>query len=230
MDPARPFLVFDLDGTLVDSAPDLVDALNTILRREGIASLPIEQARKYVGHGGRMLIRQGMEAQGVTIPEARLEVLFAAFLATYEKGLSAKTRPYPGVEAALDRLAAEGHAMAVCTNKTEKLARLVLRDLGLAPRFRAVCGQDTFQVSKPNGATLKLTVERAGGNPRHAIMIGDSATDVSTARDAGVPVIAVAFGYASEPVETLRPDRIISSFAMLPDAVASLAKNCGFNK
>lgn len=217
-----PLLVFDLDGTLVDSAPDLIAALNTILARDGIAPLSLERGRKFVGRGGRVLIENGLAASGATVSPARLEEMFAAFLAVYESHLAERTVYYPGVEAALDRLAAKGHAFAVCTNKFEKPAKMLIRALGGVDRFRAVCGQDTFPVSKPNAGALRLTIEKAGGDPRRAIMIGDTATDVSTAKNAGLPVVAVDFGYAPEPVATLDPDAVISHFDDLDAAVAKL--------
>ena len=217
-----PAVVFDLDGTLVDSAPDLVDALNAILARDGIAPLPLERARKFVGRGGRILIRLGYEAQGMQVSDARIEDLFPAYLAQYEEHLADRTLPFPGVIDALDRLAASGHVLAVCTNKYEKPARMLLGALGLTARFAAIVGADTFPVSKPNGAVLHRTIERAGGDPKRAILVGDTATDVWTARNAGLPVICVDFGYAPEPMAELRPDRVISHFDELAGAVAEV--------
>ena len=177
-----PLIVFDLDGTLVDSAPDLVDSLNAILGREGIPAFPLERARKFVGRGGRMMIRQGLDAAGATVSDNRLEEMFSAFLAHYEQHLSDKTRFYPGVEAALDRLQAEGHGLAICTNKFEKPSRMLIHDLGADARFRTICGQDTFPVFKPNPAMLRLTIEKAGGDATRAIMVGDTSTDIETAK------------------------------------------------
>ena len=215
-------IVFDLDGTLVDSAPDLIGALNVILAREGLAPVPLEQGRTFVGKGGRVMLRRGFAAQGRALDDSRLEQLFAAFLAYYDEHLTIKTRFYPGVEAALDRLASEGFSFAICTNKLEHSSRKLIEGLGATARFRAICGQDTFPVSKPNGATLHRTIEKAGGTAAGAIMVGDTETDIATARDAGVPVIAVDFGYAPEPVATLGPDRVISHFDELDAAVAAL--------
>lgn len=219
-----PLIVFDLDGTLVDSAPDLVAALNAILAREGIAALPLERARKFVGRGGRVLIRLGLEAQGASVSDGRLEEMFSAYLAEYETRLSDETRPFPGALAALDTLAAAGHRFAICTNKYEKPARMLLRDLGLTERFAAIVGADTFPVHKPDGAVLRLTVEKAGGDPARAIMVGDTKTDVDTARNAGLPVIGLDFGYAPEAMADLAPDRIVSHFDALPAAVAALCQ------
>jgi phosphoglycolate phosphatase len=217
-----PLIVFDLDGTLVDSAPDLIDALNVVLGREGLGPLPVSIARKFVGRGGRALIRQGFAASGREISDSRLEAVFAAFLAHYERHLTDKTVLYDGVDAALDALAIAGHRFAVCTNKFERAARLLLRQLGCAERFAAIAGQDTFPVSKPNGGALRLTIEKAGGDPARAIMVGDTATDVATARDACLPVVVVDFGYGAEPAAALKADKIIGHFNELPDAVQAL--------
>lgn len=219
-----PTIVFDLDGTLVDSAPDLIDSLNVILGRDGRPPLPLEQGRKFVGRGGRVMLRRGLEASGAGVSDARLDEMFAAFLAHYQDHLSLKTRFYPGVEAALDALAAAGHRLAICTNKFESPAKKLIEELGATERFAAICGQNTFATSKPHGATLRLTVEKAGGDPTHAIMVGDTETDVNTARNAGLPVIAVDFGYAPEPIATLNPDHLISHFDQLGAAVSALSQ------
>lgn len=218
-----PTIVLDLDGTLVDSAPDIVDALNVVLVREGLSAVPLEQGRKYVGGGGRVLIRRGLAGAGREVSDARLEEMFAAFLAHYEEHLADKTLFYPGVEGALDELLTRGHRLAVCTNKFERPARKLLKALGAAEKFATIVGQDTFAVSKPNGAVLKRTIEKAGGHAERAIMVGDTITDIAAARDAGLPVIAVTFGYAPEPVENLGPDRVISHFGDLPGVVAEVA-------
>jgi len=221
-DPRPRLIVFDLDGTLVDSAPDLIDALNVILGREGLAPVPLEQGRTFVGKGGRVMLRRGLAAHGRQVTDARLDELFAAFLAYYNEHLTEKTRFYPGAEAALDRLEATGFAFAICTNKLEHSSRKLIEELGATARFKAICGQDTFPVSKPNGAMLHRTIDKAGGDAATAIMVGDTETDILTARDARVPVIAVDFGYATEPVATLGPDRVISHFDELDAAVGAL--------
>jgi phosphoglycolate phosphatase len=224
----QPLIVFDLDGTLVDSAPDLIDSLNVILAREGHAPLPLEEGRKLVGAGGRVLIRRGFEISGASLSESRLEELFASYLATYEQHITDKTLFYPGAVAALDRLAAAGWSFAILTNKYEHPAVKLVKALGAYSWFKTICGQDTFPVSKPNGATLRLTIEKAGGDFERSIMVGDTITDVTTAKNAGRPVIAVDFGYADRPVADMAPDRIISHFDELFDAVASVQE--GFSK
>ena len=217
-----PLIVFDLDGTLVDSAPDLIDSLNAILAREGLAPIPLAQGRKFVGKGGRIMLKRGLAASGREVSEGRLDELFAAFLAYYNEHLTVKTRFYPGAEAALDRLAAAGHAFAICTNKLEVSSRKLIHELDASAYFRTICGQDTFAVSKPNGAVLRLTIEKAGGDPARALLVGDTETDIATARDAGLPVIGVDFGYAPEPIANLGPDKVIGHFDELDAAVAAL--------
>jgi len=219
---AAPTIVFDLDGTLIDTAPDLVDTLNVVLAREGLPPVPYETARNLIGGGSRMMIKRGVEAEGRVFPPAKLEQLFADFIAHYSEHIADRSRPFPELIDALDSLAADGWRFAVCTNKLERLSILLLAQLGLADRFAAICGQDTFGMQKPDPEVLRRTVAAAGGGLQDAIMIGDSLTDIRTARAAGIPVIAVDFGYTERPVEEFGPDRIISRFSQLPTAVAGL--------
>ncbi len=215
-------LVFDLDGTLIDTAPDLVDTLNVVFAREGLPPVPYETARNLIGGGARMMIVRGIEAKGRTLAPVEIDRLFRNFIAHYSKHIADRSRPFPGLTDALDELAADGCRFAVCTNKLEYLSVLLLKQLGLADRFAAICGQDSFGVQKPDPEVLRRTVTAAGGTLRSAIMIGDSLTDIRAARAAGIPVIAVDFGYTARPVSELGPDRIISRFAQLPAAVAEL--------
>jgi phosphoglycolate phosphatase len=217
-----PTLVFDLDGTLIDTAPDLIDTLNVVFAREGLPPVPYDAARNMIGGGARMMIKLGVEAEGRDLSPAKLDVLFADFIAHYSAHIADRSRPFPGLSEALDALAAQGHRFAVCTNKLEGLSVALLEALGLAGRFAAICGQDTFGMQKPDPEILRRTIAAAGGAPAHAIMIGDSLTDIRTARAAGVPVIAVDFGYTDRPVTELGPDRVISRFAQLPAAIADL--------
>lgn len=217
-----PLIVFDLDGTLVDSAPDLVDALNTVLMREGLRPLPLEEARKMVGAGGRVLIRRGLEANGASVSDARLEEMFAAFLACYDDHIVDKTVFYPGAERAMDRLSDAGWSLAILTNKYEKPAIKLVTALGALGRFKTVCGQNTFPVCKPDAGALFATIDKAGGDPRQTIMVGDTITDIATAQNAKLPVIAVDFGYADRPVATMGPDRVISHFDELFAAASTL--------
>jgi len=220
---AAPTIVFDLDGTLIDTAPDLVDTLNVVFAREGWPPVPYETARNTIGGGARMMIARGIAAEGIAIAPAKLEQLFADFIAHYTEHLADRSRPFPGLTDALDVLASGGCRFAVCTNKLERLSVLLLKQLKLADRFAAICGQDTFGIQKPNPEVLRRTVTAAGGSLPHAIMIGDSVTDIRTARAAGIPVIAVDFGYSERPVSELGPDRIISHFAQLRSAIAAIS-------
>jgi phosphoglycolate phosphatase len=217
-------IVFDLDGTLIDTAPDLVATLNTVFAREGLPPVPYDTARNLIGGGARLMIKRGVEAEGRDFTQAKLDALFADFIAHYSAHIADRSQPFPGLIDALDALATQGHRFAVCTNKLERLSVALLEALGLAHRFAAICGQDTFGMQKPDPEVLRRTIAAAGGDPRHAIMIGDSLTDIRTARAAGVPVIAVDFGYTDRPVSELGPDRIISEFAQLPAAVAALGR------
>jgi len=220
----QPILVFDLDGTLADTAGDLVSTLNAILEREGLSGIAFDEARAMVGAGARALVQRGLAAHGVKASEARLDALFAEFLAHYEAHIADATVLYPGVAEALDRFEGAGWGFAVCTNKIEYPSILLLTALGVAKRFRAICGKDTFAVSKPDGEALLQTIARAGGDRRRAIMVGDSKTDIDTARNANIPVVAVDFGYTDQPVSTFKPDRIISHFDELWDAVEGLSE------
>jgi len=217
-----PCLVFDLDGTLVDTAHDLIGALNVLLTRERLAPLALADARPLVGAGARALIERGFACQGAPLEAARADALVRDFLAHYEAHIADESRFFPGALAALDRFQAAGFRLAVCTNKPEALARLLLQKLSAADRFAAICGRGSFPMHKPDPRTLWLTIDAAEGDARRAVMVGDSRTDIDTARAAGTPAVAVDFGYTDTPVAALSPDRVISHFDELWDAVASL--------
>jgi len=219
-----PLLVFDLDGTLVDTAPDLIDTLNVVFAREGLPPVLHESARKLIGGGIKAMIVRGLEAERRAIIPDEVERMFAEFIEHYSVHVADRSRPFPGLESALDLLAERGHRFSVCTNKLERLSLMLLRALNLAGRFAAICGQDTFGVLKPDPEVLHRTVAAAGGEHGNAIMIGDSLTDIRTARAANVPVIAVSFGYSERPVAEYGPDRLINAFAQLPAAVSALAR------
>jgi phosphoglycolate phosphatase len=217
-----PIAVFDLDGTLAETAGDLVGTLNAILAQEGLAPLALAQARDMIGAGAKALIRRGFEAAGETLDDARLETLFVAFLDHYGRHLCDHSHLFPGVTQALDDLAARGFALAVCTNKVEAHALALLELLEVSGRFSAICGRDTFAHFKPDPRHITLTIERAGGDPARAVMVGDSRADIDAAKAAGIPVIAVPFGYTDLPVEAFGPDRVIAHFDELLEAVDAL--------
>lgn len=215
-------LVFDLDGTLVDTAPDLLTTLNIVLAREGIPPVGREEIVGYVGSGARAMLERAFRGAGRPLPPDRHAALFADYLAEYDRHLVEASVPYAGAEAMLDRFAADGWLLAVCTNKLEAPARRLLDLLGLAPRFAAISGQDTFGVSKPHPRHLTETIRAAGGIPERAIMVGDSQVDIDTGRAAGVPVIAVTFGYSPVPVAGLNPSAVVDRLDDLFDAAGRL--------
>jgi phosphoglycolate phosphatase len=220
--PLRTTIVFDLDGTLVDTAPDLVATLNTVFVGEGLRAMPFETVRATIGRGARSMIERGLTAQGQRFEAKDIDRLYTTYIEHYAAHIADHSRPFPGLEAALDELSARGYRFAVCTNKLEWLSLRLLDALGLTPRFNFVCGQDTFGVQKPDPDVLRKTILKARGSVDRAVMVGDSATDIATARAADVPVIAVDFGYTETPIAELMPDRIISDFAALPAAILDL--------
>ena len=221
MAPSR-IVVFDLDGTLVDTAPDLINALNFVLHREGIAPVPLAKARNMIGAGARKMIERGLELEDRVMGVDDLNRLMKDFVAYYAEHIADESRPFEGLEAAPDELEAQGFRFAVCTNKLEWLSKLLLDKLNLSKRFAAICGADTFGVAKPDPVILRQTLARAGGALAGAIMVGDAGPDVGVARRAGIPVIGVEFGYTDVPIAELKPDRLIGHFRELPAAVNSL--------
>src|ERR1700733_10641204 len=216
-------IVFDLDGTLVDTAPDLINALNWVLDREGLPPVPLQSARAMIGAGARRLIERGLELEGRAASFEDVTRLTGDFIDYYAAHIADASRPFDGLESALDDLAALGYRFAVCTNKLEWLSKRLLDQLGLGARFSAICGADTFGISKPDPAILQQTILRAGGQLSSAIMVGDAGPDIGVARRAGVPVIGVEFGYTDVPMANLKPDRLINHMRELPAAVRSLA-------
>lgn len=210
-----PTIVFDLDGTLVDTAPDLLDSLNHVITGEGLAPAPADQLRAYVGHGARAMLQRAYGAQGRPLDEVTRERLFEAFIEHYIAGMPGRSQPFPGARNCVERFSKAGWRLAVCTNKFEQASRALLDALDLSDPFTAICGADTFAVRKPDPDHLTGTIELAGGAADNALMIGDSKTDIDTAKAAAIPVVAVDFGYATEQVATLGPDRIISHFDAL---------------
>ena len=215
-------VVFDLDGTLVDTAPDLIHALNYVLDREGLPPVPLHAARTMIGAGARRLIERGLELEGRAVALEDLDRLTRDFIDYYADHIADTSRPFEGLEDALDDLAARGYRFAVCTNKLEWLSKLLLDRLGLSARFSAICGADTFGIAKPDPAILRQTVARAGGEMSSTVMVGDAGPDIGVARRASVPVIGVEFGYTEVPIAELKPDLLIGHMNQLPAAVETL--------
>ena len=217
-----PTIVYDLDGTLADTAEDLMATLNWLLAREGFTPLKVESAGSLLGAGARGLIKSGFAASGRSLDPEAIERLFRDYLEHYNAHIAVRTQLYPGVDKALAAFDRAGWRQAICTNKIERSAKLLIQKLGIANRFAFVCGQDTFGIGKPDAKPLLGTIAASGGVREHAVMVGDSGTDIKTARAAGVPVIAVDFGYADVPVKELGPDRVISHFDQLMEACDAL--------
>jgi phosphoglycolate phosphatase len=217
-----PLVVFDLDGTLIDTAPDLVAALNVVFARIGLPGVAYEEARNMVGGGAQKMIERGLAAEGRSLSAAELDGLVRDFIAHYAAHIADNSRPFAGIEAALDQLNQAGCRLAVCTNKLEWLARRLLDTLSMTSWFVAICGPDTFGRHKPDAEFLRRTIARAGGLPAAAVMVGDSINDVGMAKAAAIPVIAVDYGYTEISVRALGADRVIADAADLPGAVFEL--------
>jgi len=217
MPQTPPVILFDLDGTLADTAPDLAATLNVVLSEIGAKPVAPDDVRHMVGHGARRLIENSLKACGRYPDDDALDRLTARFIVHYGEHIAVESCPFPGVEAALGALKRGGGKLAVCTNKTEALSVKLLRALDLGGYFDVIAGADTFPVRKPDPGHLLMAVERVAGDPSRAVMVGDSETDVRAARAAGLPIIGVTFGYTPTPIQEFEPDAVISHFdALIP--------------
>ena len=228
MDPsptdAAPVLICDLDGTLIDSLPDLTAAVGEFLESEGRHRLPVEAVKAMVGDGTPKLIERALAATGETPPEAELAALVARYLPIYEARMTDLTKPYPGAVDALAALKARGWRLAVCSNKPEAPSRAIVAELGFDGLFEAVAGGDSFPVRKPDPEHLLGLLRLMKSPPEAAVMLGDGHNDVLAARAAGLPVIVIDHGYGPLPARDLDPDRVIEDFSELPAALAALGR------
>jgi phosphoglycolate phosphatase len=218
-----PAFIFDLDGTLVDTAPDLAEATNHVLATLDLEPVSELDIRPLVGHGALAMIDGAVKSHGRTLTEPELHDLFEVFLTYYSANIAVRSAPYANMVTAIEALRSEGATLAVCTNKIEIQARQVLQALKLDGYFSALTGRDSLGVSKPDPKHLTGTIALAGGRSDAAIMIGDSETDIRTAKAAHVPIIAVSFGYSVDPVASFGPDAIIDDYRDLQAAVKTLA-------
>ena len=220
MDKSSKLMVFDLDGTLVDTAADLIASLDVALDMRGHPQSEPVTARSWIGHGARQMIRNALEHHKIPFNEPAIDAMYRDFLTHYQANMSRFSRPFPALIEALDALADSGWIFAVCSNKQERLCRQLLDELEMSSLFATISGGDTFGVSKPDPNHLLGTIEAASGDRRRAIMVGDASTDVNAARAASVPVIGVTFGYTPVPMVELGPDLLLDSFADLTPSVA----------
>ena len=215
-------IAFDLDGTLVHTAPDLMGTLNAVLAEEGLPPLALEMAPLLVGRGAKVMLERGFAAAGEPLHEPDAARLFDRFIAVYLGRIADESRPYAGVIDALNELEAEGAILAVCTNKRTDLSLALLDALDLTSRFKVIVGADLAPRPKPDASHLLHTIELAGGDPARALMVGDSINDVLAARNAGVPVVLVSFGYTDIPPADMDSDALIDRFDELYDVVMRL--------
>jgi phosphoglycolate phosphatase len=215
-------LAFDLDGTLVDTAPDLMGTLNIILGEHGLAPLPLSAARNLIGKGAKALLDRGFAQSGQSLDGEQSDRLFARFLDIYQARIAQESRPFDGMERALDLFAEAGAGLVVCTNKRTDLSLALLGALGLTNRFKAVIGADSAPAPKPDARHYLTAIEAAGGVLERSLMIGDSAADVQAARNAGAPVVVFSFGYTEVPASDLGADVVLDHYDDLPSAVKRL--------
>jgi phosphoglycolate phosphatase len=209
-------IAFDLDGTLVETAPDLIGALNVVLAEQGLPQIPIDSARALVGRGARKLIEKGFASAGRRLDEAHIGGLVVRFIEAYSARIASESRPYPGLIEAMDELQAAGAILCVCTNKRSDLSLALLDALQLTHRFAAIVGADRAPKPKPDPSHVLAAIAASGGDPAFALMVGDSSNDVDSAKAAHVPVVAVTFGYTETPAHDLGADAVIDRFDELP--------------
>jgi phosphoglycolate phosphatase len=215
---------FDLDGTLVDTAPDLVRSTNVVMDAAGIERISLASVRGMVGQGARALIIKAAAASNVVFDEADLDGRVALFLEVYKAGLTELSLPFDGVDETLALLTEQGAILSVCTNKPPHLAIPVLETFDLHRHFKAIVGNGQAGVNKPDGRHLTYTIDACGGDVTRALMVGDSITDVQAARNAKIPVVLVSFGYTTEKASTLGADAIFDHYHELPDLAAQIMK------
>lgn len=218
----RSLIIFDLDGTLAHTAPDLLATLNRVTEPDGIRPVDLKDIGQVIGHGAKAMIKMACDRSSFELTEARHNELFAAFLSDYSQNLANETHLFEGVLDAMDALASEGFVFSVCTNKMHQMAVPLLEQLGVTHRFKSVTGGNSFVFRKPEAKHLEETAKLAGKTLNDAIMIGDSSTDINAALNAGIPSVAVTFGYTDQPVETLGASKVISHFNQLQEAIHDL--------
>lgn len=213
-------IIFDLDGTLADTAPDLLASLNHAVQDHNFQTFTLNEIGHLVGQGSIAMIRRAFELHETPLSDELLSDLHKSFLIHYEHNIAVHSKLYPGVLKLLDQLQSDGHTLCVCTNKYEGMARKLLNKLNIIDRFASITGGDSFEFRKPDarhlGETLKLAKKERG------IMVGDTITDANAAKNAAMPLILVDFGYSPEPVANFTPHAIISHFDQAYSAIQML--------
>ena len=217
-------IVFDLDGTLVDTAPDLINATNHVLDLLSAPHVTHDVARNWISHGARYMINEALKYAQIQKTEIETDKLLENFLAHYTQNIAKHSAPFPAARETINNLAESGFKLAVCTNKREGLARQLLDKLRLTEKFDAIAGRDTFPMCKPDPRHITKTVELARGNTQHAIMVGDSANDIDAAKRASLPSVAVTFGYSKTPAIELGADAVIDHMSQLQTALIPLVE------
>ncbi len=219
-------ICFDLDGTLINSAPDLFNALDHCLISHSFPLSDHNKISPHIGQGAKAMIRKALEdsqLSAITSDEDLIEKLWHSFIDHYKIHSADHSHPFDGAVVAMELLSDEGHTLAVCTNKTEQLTLPLLDKLDLSKHFSAITCADSYPFKKPDPRHLLNTITKAGGTPPHALMIGDSRTDIETAKNADIPSIGVDWGYTDIPMHELSPDHLISHFNELPELIRKIS-------
>ena len=222
MAAAHRAIVFDLDGTLIDTAPDLLAAVNAVMAAEGRQGLELGKLRHLVGHGARVMLDHALLNTGPAVPPERLAGLIDDFLNHYRGNIAAASRPFPGVEETLELLAGRDGAMGICSNKPHDMTELLLNEMGLAHFFSSVHGAGRTAKNKPDAMHLNAVIDELGAHRDAVVMVGDSATDVAVARAVGVPVIVMSYGYTPTPAHELGADVVTGNFRDVPHLAETL--------
>lgn len=215
-------IVFDLDGTLVESAPDLLNALNHVLAPLQVGPVQLNDIRTIIGHGAKAMIRESLARAGRSFSEDDIHGLWTPFLEHYHANIAVDSHVFDGVEEALTALGAAGGTLSVCTNKTQALSDHLLRELDIYKYFKAVIGADSVPAKKPDGGHVLAAIQAAGGHPERAVLIGDSRTDEKAALNAGLPFIFVPFGYEKDAAQDFECVAVLRHYSDLFDAVLDL--------
>lgn len=218
----KKYVIFDLDGTLIDSIPDLCREISLFLQDNGRRAITPDEAISIIGNGAAVMLKGAFALTGAPIPDEKLPELLSLWISQYSHAQMGRTEPFPHVPETLAKMKKDGYCMAVCTNKPAGPTNAILKKLDLEKYFDVVLNADSLPVRKPNPEPLWEAVRRMGGTNDQAVMVGDSDADADAARNAGLPVILLTYGYPHIPLEEIAPDILIDDFSKLPEAVKTL--------